>query len=1296
MCRVFQTNGATYSLGEMLHDNIGEGGENLTGEVYSGFVKFIDPNGYGFIECDDEDIDDSILSQSLIQEHDLEANDEVEYSVKARRDKTAVDQIYSVNGKPIDIAPKLDSKRIPKSVTGFISQLTKAGNGVIALDDYSDDVSCDEKIMTKYNLSIDDVVDLSLKPARWGGFDFHVSSVLSINGEVVREKVPQSIAKKISNLFHYNLSKKLTKLFLSFTSGGNNEEIIEMYAGAQESLKPFLDYANKSIEAAENQRNTLRFRWEEIKKPSKITVKPNFTTLSVIIECYEYLTKSKNLELGERFATEEDNTLNRVTKIGNVSADGSTPFSTEFPLEYQDNWQRIKHNLVSLDYKTSTTTPTFTAITSNKTTVNILSQIFLKDHIRVILQGKVSGEENLSFDDKKLSYSVAKEEIFTLLKDKEGHEIINAGQTGTEIQVSSLPSGELLYDQNLLPYTWNQSGKASRRRTIKLTLHEVVQARINLSIDDDPYDWIFSPNREIYNLEVEGKNWSAKQVRVYDRNQNTKTVQVDELPPKGSILTSAPRTRLIRAQRDMLEELMNHSLPHNEALLKLLAPGNLTQREDMWNDNAPKSLTNEPDWIVLTENTDGTETQREMVRIALESRDISILQGPPGSGKSTTILEFVYQSILRGDNILLCGSTQASIDNVLGRIINDSRLSDIISPVRIGDPENIYDVNIKKFTLAEQKKKWMKNFGFDSKEAAEFILSSSNLTCGTMESILGHPWILESRREGIDSRSTDSKVIKSPQPRWDVLIIDESSKTTFNEFIVPAMFCKKFVLVGDIRQLPPFTQEGEFIANLESIRGFDKHDQRAMVLNFQLSKIDKVSNQDQVVMLVEKDATVSRLVEEWKTRSHHNLSLPQQNLTVISSKITQSESSNQFGKIECFAPKELIESEILALKTMCAGILIIDETSLGMIEHMMPPMATILGPKTISGNFSCFDRRTLDYRSHPCFKNHNISYRGSKKIVEAPEWSSEVSWRLARLSELKISESDNTKQRYKKALDKLIPESISIRKDIDLIRLIALPSVMECLQEGFRNDDESVGNIQSTLTHGFPESSFDQVRFKMLDYQHRMETGISQFPRMKFYGGEALKDANTIALRNKQNPFNYRNNNPSALWIVVHGNEEEGSNMKEVKRIERELKEIINWTRGNPPKAGAHWTVAILTPYGNQNFQLLQMVKRITKITNCDFRFDLRNMAESAPIDLVVSSTDKYQGQEADIVLISLVKTSGHGFLDSWNRMNVALTRSKRKRIIFGNHNNFKGTNDEMLNQLANSHTGNSLIKEGE
>ena len=101
------------------------------------------------------------------------------------------------------------------------------------------------------------------------------------------------------------------------------------------------------------------------------------------------------------------------------------------------------------------------------------------------------------------------------------------------------------------------------------------------------------------------------------------------------------------------------------------------------------------------------------------------------------------------------------------------------------------------------------------------------------------PWIRESRIEARENEGRDSFVHKSPQPHWDTLIIDECSKTTFNEFIVPAMYCRRFILVGDIRQLPPYTQEDEFKSNLENIKGFGFAEQRALLLNYQLAYIKK-------------------------------------------------------------------------------------------------------------------------------------------------------------------------------------------------------------------------------------------------------------------------------------------------------------------------------------------------------------------------------------------------------------------------------------------------------------------------
>ena len=56
---------------------------------------------------------------------------------------------------------------------------------------------------------------------------------------------------------------------------------------------------------------------------------------------------------------------------------------------------------------------------------------------------------------------------------------------------------------------------------------------------------------------------------------------------------------------------MNHPLPHNEALLKLLAPGQMKKKERNYGTRISDGLINEPTIGILTmTDTDGTETQQ--------------------------------------------------------------------------------------------------------------------------------------------------------------------------------------------------------------------------------------------------------------------------------------------------------------------------------------------------------------------------------------------------------------------------------------------------------------------------------------------------------------------------------------------------------------------------------------------------------------------------------------------------------------------------------------------------------------
>lgn len=112
--------------------------------------------------------------------------------------------------------------------------------------------------------------------------------------------------------------------------------------------------------------------------------------------------------------------------------------------------------------------------------------------------------------------------------------------------------------------------------------------------------------------------------------------------------------------------------------------------------------------------------------------------------------------------------------------LQEKNLLDGIFPLRIGKQDSISE-KIKEFTMDN----------YENSKFRDVLIESANLVCGTTFGILKHPLFNLNGDE-------------PPVPKYDYLIIDESSKTTFQEFLIPALFAKRWILVGDIKQLPPF------------------------------------------------------------------------------------------------------------------------------------------------------------------------------------------------------------------------------------------------------------------------------------------------------------------------------------------------------------------------------------------------------------------------------------------------------------------------------------------------------------
>ncbi len=252
----------------------------------------------------------------------------------------------------------------------------------------------------------------------------------------------------------------------------------------------------------------------------------------------------------------------------------------------------------------------------------------------------------------------------------------------------------------------------------------------------------------------------------------------------------------------------------------------------------------------------------------------------------------------------------------------------------------------------------------------------------------------------------------------------------------------------------------------------------------------------------------------------------------------------------------------------------------------------------------------------------------------------------------------------------------------DMLR-IEFPSIIELLQVGLMIEPRYRNLViyNCTIYQGYSaKSEYWRNREVILTYQHRMHTDIAQFVSKHFYNGNRVLSPDgregTYAI-NSIRPFAYRTGSRN-IWINVDGKENSSfspENIKEAHRIIEILTNFKNWVLKNPrPSENENddtlWRVAIITFYRGQEYIISQQLKKL-------FDSSLRSYFEAENLEVTLCTVDGFQGQEADVVFLSFVRTEDIGFLDSRNRLNVALSRAKYYQILFGKRKLFQRGNVE-------------------
>ncbi|MDE7085941.1 MAG: AAA family ATPase, partial [Prevotella sp.] len=79
-------------------------------------------------------------------------------------------------------------------------------------------------------------------------------------------------------------------------------------------------------------------------------------------------------------------------------------------------------------------------------------------------------------------------------------------------------------------------------------------------------------------------------------------------------------------------------------------------------------------------------TQEQAVNMVLRAKDVAIVHGPPGTGKTTTLVEAIRETLMRENQVLVCAQSNMAVDWISEKLVDRG-----INVLRIGNPTRVND-----------------------------------------------------------------------------------------------------------------------------------------------------------------------------------------------------------------------------------------------------------------------------------------------------------------------------------------------------------------------------------------------------------------------------------------------------------------------------------------------------------------------------------------------------------------------------------------------------------------------------
>jgi ATP-dependent RNA/DNA helicase IGHMBP2 len=214
-------------------------------------------------------------------------------------------------------------------------------------------------------------------------------------------------------------------------------------------------------------------------------------------------------------------------------------------------------------------------------------------------------------------------------------------------------------------------------------------------------------------------------------------------------------------------------------------------------------------------------SQADAIEEILSSKDIAIIHGPPGTGKTTTLVQAIKALHQREGSVLVAAASNSAVDllterlskeglNVI-RVGNISRIDDDILKHTVDyvmanhpDRKNINKIRSQASDCRKRAKRYKRNFGIRERElrvklldeASELSAWANQLEDRLLEQILYSADVITCTLVGAANPTLEKY-------RFQTVVIDEAAQALEPAIWIPLLKVNKVVLAGDPFQLPP-------------------------------------------------------------------------------------------------------------------------------------------------------------------------------------------------------------------------------------------------------------------------------------------------------------------------------------------------------------------------------------------------------------------------------------------------------------------------------------------------------------